>query len=93
MPPPPPGATDVPGDVEAIICDLLAAPGAGDAVAEALDRLLDLGSRGGLDAAEFLPYVVEAAGAGCDRWLPTAIGVLDRSFSPPASTGATGQGG
>jgi hypothetical protein len=45
-----------------------------------------------LDAAEFLPYVVEAAGAGCEQWLPTAIGVLDRYFGPPASAGATGQG-
>ena len=90
-PPLPPGATDVPGGVEAIVCDLLGAPGAGDAVAEALDRLLDLGSRGGLDAGEFLPYVVEAAGAGCDQWLPTAVGVLDRYFTA-ASPGATGQG-
>jgi hypothetical protein len=73
-------------------CDLLGAPGAGDAVAAALDRLLDLGSRGGLDAAEFLPYVVEAAGAGCEQSLPTAIGVVDRYFGPPASAGATGQG-
>jgi hypothetical protein len=70
-------------------CDLLGAPGAGDAAA--LDRLLDLGSRGGLDAAEFLPYVVEAAGAGCEQSL-TAIGVVDRYFGPPASAGATGQG-
>jgi hypothetical protein len=91
-PPLPPGATDVPGGVEAIVCDLLGAPGAGDAVAAALDRLLDLGSRGGLEAAEFLPYVVEAAGAGCEQWLPTAIGVLDRYFGPPASAGVTGQG-
>jgi hypothetical protein len=91
-PPLPPGATDVPGGVEAIVCDLLGTPGAGDAVAEALDRLLDLGSRGGLDAAEFLPYVVEVAGAGCDQWLPTAVGVLDRYFSPVASPAATGQG-
>jgi hypothetical protein len=90
-PPLPPGATNVPGGVEAIVCDLLGAPG-GDDVAEALDRLLDLGSRGGLDAAEFLPYVVEAAGAGCDRWLPTAVGVLDRYFNPAASPGASGQG-
>jgi hypothetical protein len=81
-PPLPPGATDVPGGVEAVVCDLLGTPGARDAAAEALDRLLDLGSRGGLDAAEFLPYVVEAAGAGCDQWLPTAVGVLDRYFRP-----------
>jgi hypothetical protein len=92
-PPLPPGATDVPGGIEAIVCDLLGPPGTGDAVAAALDRLLDLGSRGSLDAAEFLPYVVEAAGAGCDQLLPTAIGVLDRYFSPPASAGATAQGG
>ena len=91
-PPLPPGATDVPGGVEAIVCDLLGEPGAGDAVAEALERLLDMGSRGGLDAAEFLPYVVEAAGAGCDQWLPTAVGVLDRYFNSAASPGATGQG-
>jgi hypothetical protein len=91
-PPLPPGATDVPGGIEAIVCDLLGAPGAGDAVAEALDQLLDLGSRGGLDAAEFLPYVVEAAGAGCDQWLPTALGVLDRYFDPAASPTGAGQG-
>lgn len=27
-----------------------------------------------------------------EQWLPTAIGVLDRYFGPPASAGATGQG-
>jgi hypothetical protein len=91
-PPLPPGATDVPGGVETIVCDLLGEPGAGDSVAEALDRLLDLGSRGGLDAAEFLPFVVEAAGAGCARWLPTAVGVLDRYFNPATSPTAAGQG-
>ena len=81
-PPLPPGATHVPGGVEAVVCDLLDAPGASDAVGTALDRLLDLGTRGRLDAGEFLPYAVEAAGAGCDQLLPTAVGALDRYFSP-----------
>ena len=81
-PPLPPGATHVPGGVEAVVCDLLDAPGASDAVGTALDRLLDLGARGRLDAGEFLPYAVEAAGAGCDQLLPTAVGALDRYFSP-----------
>jgi hypothetical protein len=77
MPPLPPGATRVPDDVEAAVCDLLGPPGAGDADA-ALDRLLELASRGQLDAGEFLPYVVEVAGDGCDQMLPTALEVLDR---------------
>jgi hypothetical protein len=51
-------------------------------VGAALDRLLDLASRGGFDAGEFLPLVVEAAGAGCDQLLPTAMEVLDRYLSP-----------
>jgi hypothetical protein len=81
-PPLPPGATQVPGRVAAVVCDLLGAPDAGDPVGAALDRLLDLASRGGFDAGEFLPLVVEAAGAGCDQLLPTAMEVLDRYLSP-----------
>lgn len=81
-PPLPPGATRLPNRVEAVVCDVLGARGAGDVVGAALDRLLDLASRGRLDAGEFLPFVVEAAGAGCDQWLPTAVDVLDRYFSP-----------
>jgi hypothetical protein len=81
-PPLPPGATRLPNRVEAVVCDVLGARGAGDVVGAALDRLLDLASRGRLDAGEFLPFVVEAAGAGCDEWLPTAVDVLDRYFSP-----------
>ena len=77
MPALPPGATQVPDDVEAAVCDLLEPSGAGDADA-ALDRLLELASRGQLDAGEFLPYVVEVAGDGCDQMLPTALEVLDR---------------
>jgi hypothetical protein len=81
-PPLPPGATQVPSRVAAVVCDLLGTPDAGDAVGAALDRLLDLASRGGFDAGEFLPLAVEAAGAGCDQLLPTAIDVLDRYLSP-----------
>ena len=81
MPPLPPGATDVPSRVEAVVCDLLGAGDGGDATGAALDRLLDLATRGGFDAGEFLPYVVEVAGAGCDQLLPTAIDVLDRYLS------------
>jgi len=79
-PPLPPGATRVPNRVEAVVCDLLAANGASD-VGAALNSLLDLASRGGFDAGEFLPFVVEVAGAGCDQWLPTAVDVLDRYLS------------
>jgi hypothetical protein len=85
-PPLPPGATQVPSDVEALVCDLLDADGDADAdtdaAAAALDRLTDLASRGQLDAGEFLPYVVEVAGAGCDQLLPIAIEALDRYLGP-----------
>jgi hypothetical protein len=83
-PPLPPGATQVPSDVQAVVCDLLDAEADADtgadtdAAAAALDRLTDLASRGQLDAGEFLPYVVEVAGAGCDQLLPIAVEALDR---------------
>ena len=80
-PPLPPGATRVPNRVEAVVCDLLDAQGASDVVGTALNRLLDLASQGQFDAGEFLPYVVEVAGSGCDQWLPTAIDVLDEYLS------------
>jgi hypothetical protein len=79
-PPVPPGATQVPSHVEAVVCDLLGAEDAGDAVGATLDRLLDLASRGQVDAQEFLPFVVEVAGAGCDQNLPIAIEALDRQL-------------
>ena len=82
MPPVPPGATQVPRRVEAVVCDLLDARGAQDAVSAARDRLLDLASRGQVDVGEFLPFVVEVAGAGCDQWLPIAIELLDRFLGP-----------
>jgi hypothetical protein len=83
-PPLPPGATQVPSDVQAVICDLLEADTDADtdAAAAALDRLTDLASRGQLDAGEFLPYVVEVAGAGCDQLLPIAVEALDRYLGP-----------
>lgn len=81
-PPLPPGATDVPDRVQATVCDLLDPQGVDDVVGVALDRLLDLASRGPFDAAEFLPYAVEAAGAGCDQWLPTAVEAMDRYLGP-----------
>jgi hypothetical protein len=74
----PPGATQVPARVQATVCDLLDTRGADDAVAVALERLLAMASRGSFDPAEFLPYVVEAAGAGCDQRLPTAVEAMDR---------------
>jgi hypothetical protein len=79
-PPLPPGATQVPSEVEAVVCHLLDAEADADtdAAAAALDRLTDLASRGQLDAGEFLPYVVEVAGAGCDKLLPIAVEALDR---------------
>jgi hypothetical protein len=80
-PPLPPGATQVPDRAEAVVCDLLGDQGAGDVAGAALDGLLDLASRGGFDAGEFLPFVVEVAGARCDQWLPTAIDALDRYLS------------
>jgi hypothetical protein len=81
-PPLPPGATRVPNRVEAVVCDLLDAQSAqSDVVGSALNSLLALASRGRLDAGEFLPFVVEAAGAGCDQWLPTAVEVMDRHFN------------
>jgi hypothetical protein len=81
-PPVPPGATQVPSRVGGAVCDLLGAGDASDAVGAALDRLLDLASRGQVDAGEFLPFVVEVAGASCDQWLPIALGVLDRYLGP-----------
>jgi hypothetical protein len=81
-PPLPPGATQVPDEVEAVVCDILGAPGSGDVTGATLNGLLDLAARGGFDAGEFLPFVVEVAGAGCDQWLPTAIEALDRYLSP-----------
>ncbi len=78
----PPGATEVPDRVEGTVCDVLNTGGGDDVVGLALDRLLDLASRGPFDAAEFLPYVVEIAGSGCDQSLPTAVQVLDRYLSP-----------
>jgi hypothetical protein len=74
----PPGATDVPARVQAALCDLLDPRGSDDAVGVALDRLLDMAARGPFDPAEFLPYAVEAAGAGCDQWLPTAVQAIGR---------------
>ena len=74
----PPGATEVPARVQATICDLLDPRGSDDAVGAALDRLLDMAARGPFDPAEFLPYAVEAAGAGCDQWLPTAVQAIGR---------------
>jgi hypothetical protein len=81
-PPLPPGATEVPARVQATICDLLDPRGSDDAVGVALDRLLDMASRGPFDPAEFLPYVVEAAGAGCDQWLATAVQALEQHLGP-----------
>jgi hypothetical protein len=74
----PPGATEVPARVQATVCDLLDPRGSDDAVGAALDRLLDMAARGPFDPAEFLPYAVEAAGAGCDQWLPTAVQAMER---------------
>jgi hypothetical protein len=74
----PPGATEVPARVQATICDLLDPRGSDDAVGVALDRLLEMAARGPFDPAEFLPYVVEAAGGGCDQWLPTAVQAISR---------------
>jgi hypothetical protein len=74
----PPGATDVPARVQAAVCDLLDPRGSDDAVGVALDRLLDMAARGPFEPAEFLPYAVEAAGAGCDQWLPTAVQAIGR---------------
>lgn len=85
MPPLPPGATRVPDGVETVVCDVLGAQGGGDVVGAALNSLLGLASRGRIDAGEFLPFVVEVAGAGCDEWVPTAIDVLDRYLSSETS--------
>jgi hypothetical protein len=63
------------------VCDLLAQSAQSDVVGSALDRLLALASRSRLDAGELLPFVVEAAGAGCDQLLPTAVAVMDRHFN------------
>ena len=79
-PPLPPGGTQVPGNVQALVCDLLdgeADPGT-DAADAALDGLTELASRGQLEAGEFLPYVIEVAGAGCEQLLPIAVEALDR---------------
>jgi hypothetical protein len=79
-PPLPPGGTQVPGNIQALVCGLLdgEADAGTDAAAGALDGLTELASRGQLEAGEFLPYVVEVAGAGCDQLLPTAVEALDR---------------
>jgi hypothetical protein len=74
----PPGATEVPARVQATVCDLLDPRGSDDAVGAALDRLLDMAARGPFEPAELLPYAVEAAGAGCDQWLPTAVQAIER---------------
>jgi hypothetical protein len=74
----PPGATEVPARVQATVCDLLDPRGSDDAVGVALGRLLEMAARGPFDPAEFLPYAVEAAGAGCDQWLPTAVQAISR---------------
>jgi hypothetical protein len=74
----PPGTTEVPARVQATVCDLLDPRGSDDAVGVALDRLLDMAARGPFDPTEFLPYAVEAAGAGCDQWLPTAVQAIGR---------------
>jgi hypothetical protein len=74
----PPGATEVPARVQATVCDLLDPRGSDDAVGVALDRLLDMAARGPFEPAELLPYAVEAAGAGCDQWLPTAVQAIER---------------
>ncbi len=78
-PPLPPGGTQVPADVQVVVCDLL--DGEANAVTDAagaLDGLTELASRGQLEAGELLPYVVEVAGAGCDQLLPIAVEALDR---------------
>jgi hypothetical protein len=74
----PPGATEVPARVQATVCDLLDPRGSDDAVGAALGRLLDMAARGPFDPAEFLPYAVEAAGAGCEQWLATAVQAIGR---------------
>jgi hypothetical protein len=74
----PPGATEVPARVQATVCNLLDTRGSDDAVGTALERLLEMASRGPFDPAEFLPYVVEAAGAGCNQRLPTAVQAMER---------------
>lgn len=83
-PPLPPGATQVPGDVQAVVCDLLdaEADGGTDTTAGALDGLTQLASQGQLETGELLPYVIEAAGAGCDQLLPVAVEALDRYLGP-----------
>jgi hypothetical protein len=79
-PPLPPGGTQVPGNVQALVCGLLdgEADAGTDAAAGALAGLTELASRGHLEAGELLPYVVEVAGAGCDQLLPIAVEALDR---------------
>jgi hypothetical protein len=74
----PPGATEVPARVQATVCDVLDPRGSDDPVGVALDRLTEMAARGPFDPAEFLPYVVEAAGAGCAQWLPTAVQAIGR---------------
>jgi hypothetical protein len=74
----PPGATEVPARVQATVCELLDTRGSEDPVGTALQRLLEMAARGPFDPAEFLPYVVQAAGAGCDRSLPTAVQAMER---------------
>jgi hypothetical protein len=74
----PPGATEVPARVQATVCDVLDPRGSDDPVGVALDRLMEMAARGPFDPAEFLPYVVEAAGAGCAQWLPTAVQAIGR---------------
>jgi len=74
----PPGGTEVPARVQATVCEILDTRGSDDAVGTALERLLEMASRGPFDPAEFLPYVVEAAGAGCDQQLPTAVQAMER---------------
>ena len=64
--------------VQATVCDLLDTRGSDDAVGTALERLLEMASRGPFDPAELLPYVVEAAGAGCNQRLPTAVQAMER---------------
>lgn len=82
-PPLPPGGTQVPGDVQVVVCDVLDVEAdGGTGAAGALDGLTELASRGQLEAGELFPYVVEVAGAGCDQLLPIAVAALDRYIGP-----------
>jgi hypothetical protein len=67
-----------PSAAEKTVCDFLGHRVGGDAVTAVLEGIVAAASRNRVNTEEFMPLVVEIAGAYCEEWLPTARDALAR---------------